>query len=156
VCDEKDPNLNKSDKLYKVRFITEHILQKFQHYYSPQQMMSIDEGMVPSKNRLSFKQYCKDKPTKWGIKTFTLTDSRNGYLYSTEVYVGNSDDSLQTLHPELGATGNVVRRSMNGLKTMVSCIVFILHLYCSNTLQVMEYTLVVLPWQTDVTFRSEL
>jgi len=73
VCDEKDPNLNKSDKLYKVRFIIEHLLQKFQHYYSPQQMLSIGEGMVPSKNRLSLKQYCKDKPTKWGMKTFILT-----------------------------------------------------------------------------------
>jgi len=36
VCDENDPNLNKSNKLYKVRFIIEHMLQKFQHYYSPQ------------------------------------------------------------------------------------------------------------------------
>ena len=105
VCDEKDPNLNKSDKLYKVRPISEPMLTTCQHYYSPQQMLSIDEGMVPSKNRLSFKQYCKDKPTKWGIKTFILTDSRNGYLYDAEVYVGKSDDSL---HPELGATGNII------------------------------------------------
>jgi len=39
-----------------------------------------------------------------GIKTFILSDSRNGYLYNAEVYVGKSDDSL---HPELGATGIV-------------------------------------------------
>jgi len=82
VCNEKDLNLNISDKLYKVRPIIEYMLLKFQQYYSPQRMLSIDEGMVPSKNRLSFKQYCKDKPTKWGIKTFILTDSRNGYLYN--------------------------------------------------------------------------
>jgi len=70
-------------------------------------------GWCLVKNRLSFKQYCKDKLTKWGIKTFILTDSRNGYLYNAEVYVGKSDDSL---HPELGATGNIVRSLLNGLE----------------------------------------
>jgi len=71
VCDEKDPNLNKSDKLHKVHPISEPMLTTCQHYYSPQQMLSIDEGMVPSKNRLSFKQYCKDKPTKWHQDFYT-------------------------------------------------------------------------------------
>ena len=105
VCDEKDPNLNKSDKLHKVHPISEPMLTTCQHYYSPQQMLSIDEGMVPSKNRLSFKHIAKTNLPN-GIKTFILSDSRNGYLYNAEVYVGKSDDSL---HPELGATGIVVR-----------------------------------------------
>ena len=30
------------------------------------------EILIPSKNRLSFKQYIKDKPVKWGIKSFML------------------------------------------------------------------------------------
>ena len=80
-CDNKDPNLNKSGKLYKVCFIIEHMLQKFQHYYSPQQMLSIDEGMVPIIQAILERQ-----AHKMGRQDFILTDSRNDYLYDAEVY----------------------------------------------------------------------
>jgi len=76
-------------------------------------MLSLDEGTVPFKGRLSIKQYCKDKPTKWGIKAFLLTDSTNGYLYTAEVYTGKVDESVCD---ELGATGNVVVRLLRGLE----------------------------------------
>lgn len=72
-------------------------------------MRSTEEGNL---NRfLSIKQYCKDKPTKWGIKTFLLTNSENGYLYSAEVYTGKASDSSE--REELcGANGNIVRHSL--------------------------------------------
>ena len=35
-------------------------------------------GNSAYKGRLRFKQYMKDKPTKWGIKAFVLSDARNG------------------------------------------------------------------------------
>ena len=38
--------------------------------------------MIPYKGRLKFKQYMKDKPTKWGIKAFVLSDARNGLCIS--------------------------------------------------------------------------
>ncbi len=37
--------------------------------------VTIDEAMIPFKGRLRFKQYMKDKPTKWGIKVFVLADA---------------------------------------------------------------------------------
>ncbi len=49
---------------------------------------SIDEAMIPFKGRLGFKQYMKDKPTKWGIKVFVLADSHNGYVKTLQVYTG--------------------------------------------------------------------
>ena len=49
--------------------------------------------MIPFKGRLSFKQYMKDKPTKWGIKVFTLSDATNGYIYRLQIYCGKSLDS---------------------------------------------------------------
>ena len=43
---------------------------------APQQL-SLDEGMIPTKNRLAIKQYIRDKPVRWGIKSFLLCEARN-------------------------------------------------------------------------------
>lgn len=58
----------------------------------PGQVLSIDEGMVPFKGRLSFKQYMKDKPTKWGLKCFLLCDAQTGYMHKFSVYTGKNQD----------------------------------------------------------------
>jgi hypothetical protein len=67
--DESDVKLDKSDKLYKSRPIFEYLIKKFRQYHVPDCELSLDEGMIPTKNKLSIKQY-KDKPIRWGIKTF--------------------------------------------------------------------------------------
>lgn len=50
----------------------------------------MDEAMIKFKGRLGFKQYMKDKPTKWGIKVIVLSDARNGYVYRLEIYTGKN------------------------------------------------------------------
>ena len=49
--------------------------------------------MIPFKGRLGFKQYMEDKPTKWGVKVFTLRDATNGYVYRLQVYTGKQLNS---------------------------------------------------------------
>ena len=78
--DEDDPNLDKMDKIYKSRPIFNYILERFQSHYVPDQELSLDESMIPTKNSLSIKQYIKDKPIRWGLKIFLLTDSKHGYI----------------------------------------------------------------------------
>ena len=51
----------------------------------PPEYVTIDKVMIPFKGRLGFKQYMKDKPTKWGIKVFTMSDAANGYIYRLQV-----------------------------------------------------------------------
>ena len=82
---ENDQAVNKSDKIYKTRPVLDYLLDKFKHFYVPACELSLDEGMIPTKNRLSFKQYIKAKPVRWGIKTFILCDSANGYICNAEV-----------------------------------------------------------------------
>ena len=105
--DENDPNVDKTDKIYKARPILNHILPKFRHYYIPECEVSLDEGMIPTKNHLSFRQYIKDKPIKWGIKTFILCESKTGYIVNAEVYTGKLKND-PTFVPELGVTGSLV------------------------------------------------
>ena len=69
------------DKLFKVRVLLDLVTHQFETNYAPNQTVTIDEAMIPFKGRLSFKQYMKNKPTKWGIKVFVLSDSQNGYVY---------------------------------------------------------------------------
>ena len=105
---EDDPTLDKTDKIYKTRPIFNVVLAKFQHYYHPNQDLSLDEGMIPTKNSLSIRQYIKDKPIKWGIKTYLVCDSDNGYICNAEVYTGAREDA--NVIDNLGVTGNLVVR----------------------------------------------
>ena len=59
-------------------------------------LCTIDEAMIPYKGRLRFKQYMKDKPTKWGTKVFVLADSPTGYVKRLQVYTGKGLDSCVT------------------------------------------------------------
>ena len=95
-CNEEDalPKTHVNyDKLYKIRFLLQHLQQKFQVQHVPHQQVSVDECMVPFHIRLGFKQYCKDKPVMFGIKVFLLADATNGYNYNFNVYSGKDADS---------------------------------------------------------------
>ena len=63
-------------------------MTQFEALYTLHQHVTMDEAMIPFKGRLSFKQYMKAKPTKWGIKVFVLSDATNGYVYRIEIYTG--------------------------------------------------------------------
>lgn len=56
---------------------------------------------------MSFRVYNKDKPTKWGIKVYVLSDSANGSVVSMEPYFGNqTTESL--IRPDLPVTTCIV------------------------------------------------
>jgi len=85
----EDPN----DKLSKARFLMEFIRRKCQKLFQPFQNICIDERMVRNKGRYSFRQYIRDKPTKWGMKLWVLADSSTGYTYDFDVYLGKKTAS---------------------------------------------------------------
>ena len=73
----------------------------------PRQQLGLDEGMIPTKNRLAIKQYIRDKPVRWGIKSFLLCEAKTGYILDAEIYTGRVKDCHWPLH---GSAGSVVRR----------------------------------------------
>ena len=105
---EDDEDLDKTDKVYKSRPVFAHLIDKFQKYYVANCELSLDEGMIPTKNSLSIKQYIKDKPIRWGIKTYLLCDSVNGYIINAEIYTGRREDAFEI--DNIGVTGNLVVR----------------------------------------------
>ena len=80
------------DRLYWVCSVLSKVLENIQKAYEPSQNLSIDEGMIAFKGRLSFRQYMPAKPTKYGIKVWMAADSQNGYVSNFSVYLGKEAD----------------------------------------------------------------
>jgi len=108
------PGEDGHDKLYKIRGFMDLLTRQFFDNYTPTEYVTIDEAMIPYKGRLGFKQYMKDKPTKWGIKVFTLSDATNGYVYRIQVYTGKQLNSGST---SVGLCSRVCLELMSGLTT---------------------------------------
>ena len=53
----------------------------------PSSNLSVDETMVGFRGQFGAKQYIPNKPTKYGIKAFTLADSKNGYILDALILV---------------------------------------------------------------------
>lgn len=68
------------DRLFKVHAILSRVYENIQAVYEPSKNLSIDEGMIAFKGRLSFRQYMPAKPTKYRLKVWMATDSDNGYV----------------------------------------------------------------------------
>jgi len=70
--------------------------------YYPATQLKIDETMVEYKGKTKYKQYGPVKPTKWGIKCWTLAESISGYLLDLIIYKGKNGE-LSTSTPKCEA-----------------------------------------------------
>ena len=64
--------------------------ERFSTLWTPRQHLFLDEGTVPFKGIILFGVYNANNPDKYGIKTFTLCDSTNGYCCSFDINVGET------------------------------------------------------------------
>lgn len=56
------------DRLYKVRELLTNLNVNFKENADMEEVISVDEQMIPYKGTLGIKVYMKNKPSKWGIK----------------------------------------------------------------------------------------
>ena len=68
----RDRTSDDYDVLGKIRPLINVIRQRFRDNYSPHHNLSIDEAMIAFKGRISIKQYMPIKPTKYGIKVWSM------------------------------------------------------------------------------------
>ena len=67
-------------RINKVLTFMEPLVRIFQSSYKPSREIAADETMVGFRARFGPLQYMPNKPTKYGIKAFTLADAAHGYM----------------------------------------------------------------------------
>lgn len=93
--------------------LLDRLLNKFQDTYIPRQNLSMDETMLKFRGRFAGKQYMPKKPVKWGIKSFSLADSSNGYILNILSYTGVETLSVTSpAHATLPQPARVVMHLM--------------------------------------------
>ena len=108
------------DKLFKIRPLVDKLVKKFQEI-PQQQMLCIDEQIVPYKGRASLKQYNPQKPNKWGYKIFVLCDT-NGLTHNFEIYTGKIEPAPN--EPDLQPSSNIVLRLAQTIPVNMSHLLF--------------------------------
>ena len=76
------------DPLFKLGPLYHMILARFRSVYSPHQALAIDESIVAWHGNLSFRVYNPDKPVKYGLKAYALSDAENAYCLQFKLYTG--------------------------------------------------------------------
>lgn len=69
---------NVNDRLYKIKTVIDMLNENFEKYFEPDEIVCVDESLIPFRGRIVFKQYIKQKRHKYGIKIFKLC-SAPGY-----------------------------------------------------------------------------
>ena len=103
-------NLNKEDKVAKVRPLFDILNRSFLARFCPEAHLSIDESMVPYFGHHGCKQYIRVKPIRFGYKIWCLNTTL-GYLVQFQPYQGKGS----VTHSEFGLGGSVVLDLINNL-----------------------------------------
>ena len=87
IVTPEEENSFGDNPLRKILPLHQHMKTRCCELYQPLQQLSCDERMVKSKARTRFRQYMKDKPSKWGFKYWVLSDP-TAYTINFDLYCG--------------------------------------------------------------------
>jgi hypothetical protein len=85
------------DRLFKLRPLLDLLKDRFKSIYVPGSVISIDETIVPWKERLLFIQYIPGKAHKYRVKIYKLA-ATNGYTWNFMIYTGQQDPTAGLGH----------------------------------------------------------
>ncbi|XP_046674842.1 uncharacterized protein LOC124363627 [Homalodisca vitripennis] len=80
------------DNLAPIREIFEEFVRQCQASYNVGAFATIDEMLEPFRGRCHFRQYIANKPAKYGIKIYAVTDSKTFYTVNMEIYPAKQPD----------------------------------------------------------------
>lgn len=84
----------RTDRLAAFRDMWNIFSDAISRSYTPSPDLTIDEQLVATRGRCSFRQYIPSKPGKYGIKIFWICDAPNSFPLKGEIYVGKQPDEV--------------------------------------------------------------
>ena len=104
-------NLEKNDKLFKIRPILEGIRANNCIKIEPEEVQSMDKQIIPARTKSSgIRQYNPKKPNKWGFKMFVRA-GQPSFIYEFSLYSGINGANKANCSCE-----NVVLRLSQGIQ----------------------------------------
>jgi Transposase IS4/DDE_Tnp_1-like zinc-ribbon len=98
------------------------LINNFQRVYVPDREISIDESLLKYKGRLSWKQYIASKRARFGVKFFTLCESKSGYIWNSIIYTGK-DTLIDNKYAQYGLSTSSVLSLVDPLLDKGYCVV---------------------------------
>lgn len=97
--DDKDTRSERAgdgDKFAAFRWIWTRFIEKCRNNYEPNELLCIDEQLIPFRGRCPFRQYLPSKPDKYGMKLFLIVDCLNGYICDGIPYIGKEANGIRS------------------------------------------------------------
>ena len=79
---------NTDDKFASFRRMWKQFVENGRKCYVVSAFVTVDEQLIPFRDRCSFKQYMPSKADKYGMKLFLLCDCLTGYTFNGKPYLG--------------------------------------------------------------------
>lgn len=114
VVNNLENPVDNKDKLYKVRPILNSVRNRLLQF-KVEEVVSVDEQIIPLKCRLEIKQYVKDKPYPWRVKNFVLC-GKSGIPYDFFIYQGATTELQSTDLKKFGFCATTVMHLANRLE----------------------------------------
>lgn len=86
----------RDDKLAPIRYVWEMFRKDMTLSFVSSLELVVDEQLLTTRNRCSFRQYMPSKPGKYVIKTFWLVDSKTNYPLAAEIYLGQQPNKKRS------------------------------------------------------------
>ena len=84
-----------SDKLAPIRDLFNKKNTLLLRYYRPKEYLTVEEQLIPFKDRCPFRQYIPSKPDKYGMKIFWICDAKLFYPLKAKPYLGKEGNAPQ-------------------------------------------------------------
>lgn len=78
----------KENKLAPISEMFDKFVTNSKQNYTPGDIMTVDEMLVPFRGRCGFRMFIPNKPAKYGIKVQILADSQTHDMLNAEIYTG--------------------------------------------------------------------
>lgn len=72
-----------TDRLARIQTVMDFFHRRFQTVYTPTCHLSLNEGRMPLRGRLSLEVYEPNKPNKYAVKIYIIAELESGYVVSS-------------------------------------------------------------------------